>query len=37
MTHHPIVESFEPDEEWGWCYVHEDFVQLPNELLVDKT
>jgi uncharacterized UBP type Zn finger protein len=35
-THHPIVESFETDEEWGWCYVHEDFVQLPNDLLVAK-
>jgi len=35
-THHPIVESFERGEEWGWCYVHEDFVQLPNKLLVEK-
>jgi uncharacterized UBP type Zn finger protein len=35
-TQHPIVESFEPGEEWGWCYVHEDFVELPASLLVDK-
>ena len=35
-TTHPIVESFEPQEEWGWCYLHNDFVQLPEELLVDK-
>ena len=35
-TRHPIIESFEPNEEWGWCYVHEDFVELPNALLVDK-
>jgi uncharacterized UBP type Zn finger protein len=22
-TGHPIVQSFEPGEEWGWCYVDE--------------
>ena len=22
-TQHPIIRSFEPDEEWGWCYVDE--------------
>jgi hypothetical protein len=20
-TQHPIIRSFEPGEEWGWCYV----------------
>ncbi len=20
-TTHPIIRSFEPDEDWGWCYV----------------
>jgi uncharacterized UBP type Zn finger protein len=20
-TRHPIVRSFEPGEDWGWCYV----------------
>jgi len=35
-TQHPIIESFEPDEDWGWCYVHEAFVELPKNLLVDK-
>ncbi|MBX6330244.1 MAG: UBP-type zinc finger domain-containing protein [Gemmatimonadaceae bacterium] len=20
-THHPIVRSFEPGEDWAWCYV----------------
>lgn len=20
-SHHPIVRSFEPGEDWGWCYV----------------
>jgi hypothetical protein len=23
---HPIVASFEPGENWRWCYVHEAFV-----------
>ncbi|HEX8238102.1 MAG TPA: UBP-type zinc finger domain-containing protein [Abditibacteriaceae bacterium] len=22
-TQHPIVQSFEPGEEWAWCYVDE--------------
>jgi hypothetical protein len=22
-TSHPIVRSFEPGEEWGWCYIDE--------------
>jgi hypothetical protein len=35
-TRHPIIESFEADEDWGWCYVHEAFVELPQELLVAK-
>jgi len=35
-TKHPIIESFEPGEDWGWCYVHSDFVELPEELLVRK-
>ena len=20
-TGHPLIKSFEPSEEWGWCYV----------------
>jgi Zn-finger in ubiquitin-hydrolases and other protein len=23
---HPIVQSFEPGEDWRWCYVDESFV-----------
>jgi hypothetical protein len=23
---HPIVESFQPGEDWRWCYVDETFV-----------
>jgi hypothetical protein len=22
-THHPLVRSYEPGEEWWWCYVDE--------------
>jgi uncharacterized UBP type Zn finger protein len=33
-TGHPIIESFEPGEDWGWCYVHADVVELPDDLLV---
>jgi uncharacterized UBP type Zn finger protein len=36
VTNHPIIESFEAGEDWGWCYVHDDFVALPTDLLVDK-
>ena len=25
-TGHPIVESFEPGEDWRWCYVDEVIV-----------
>ena len=24
-TRHPIIKSFEPGENWGWCYVDELF------------
>lgn len=22
-TKHPVIQSFEPGEDWKWCYVHE--------------
>jgi uncharacterized UBP type Zn finger protein len=29
-THHPIMKSLEPGEEWGWCFVDEvSFDPLP--------
>jgi hypothetical protein len=27
-THHPIVQSYEPDEEWFWCYADQLFFEL---------
>ena len=26
-TGHPIVDSFEPGENWGWCYVDHVFLE----------
>lgn len=26
-THHPIVRSIEPGEDWMWCYVDEVFLE----------
>jgi uncharacterized UBP type Zn finger protein len=27
-TGHPVIKSFEPDEDWGWCYVDE--IMFPS-------
>ena len=32
-TGHPIIEGYDPPEGWGWCYVDEIFVRLPNQTL----
>ncbi|MEZ5316867.1 MAG: UBP-type zinc finger domain-containing protein [Vicinamibacterales bacterium] len=26
-TGHAVVQSYEPGEDWGWCYVDEEFVE----------
>jgi len=26
-TKHPVIKSFEPGEDWGWCYVDEEMVE----------
>jgi hypothetical protein len=26
-THDPIIQSFEPGEDWGWCFEDELFLQ----------
>jgi len=28
-AHHPVVQSYEPGEDWFWDYVTEDFVDSP--------
>lgn len=25
-THHPIIQSFEPGEDWRWCYIDQAIV-----------
>jgi hypothetical protein len=30
-TAHPLVQSFEPDEEWYWCYVDEVMFELEGQ------
>jgi uncharacterized UBP type Zn finger protein len=27
QTKHPVMQSFEPGENWKWCYVDEIFLQ----------
>jgi hypothetical protein len=29
-TRHPIIKSFEPAEDWGWCYVDELFLDAAS-------
>jgi uncharacterized UBP type Zn finger protein len=29
-TGHPIIKSFEPGEDWGWCYVDQLFLEATN-------
>ena len=26
-TGHPVVQSFQPDEDWKWCYVDQTFAR----------
>lgn len=26
-THHPIVRSLEPGENWGWCYIDDVMIE----------
>lgn len=26
-THHPIIKSYEPGENWKWCYVDQRFMK----------
>lgn len=33
QTGHPIIASYEPGEEWGWCYVDQIELELPPQVL----
>ena len=26
-SNHPIIRSYEPGEDWGWCYVDDLFIE----------
>lgn len=30
-TRHPIIEGYDPPEGWGWCYVDQIKVALPDQ------
>ncbi len=30
-TEHPIIEGYDPPEGWGWCFVDETMVDLPDQ------
>ena len=30
-TRHPIIEGYDPPEGWGWCYIDEVFLELPDQ------
>jgi len=27
-TSHPVMKSYQPGEQWGWCYVDEIYLQF---------
>ncbi len=35
-THHPIIKSFEPGEDWGFCYVDDMFFETLPEAAQPK-
>jgi Zn-finger in ubiquitin-hydrolases and other protein len=30
-TGHPIIEGYDPPEGWGWCYVDQSVLDLPDQ------
>jgi uncharacterized UBP type Zn finger protein len=26
-TQHPVIKSFEPGEDWGWCYLDDEMLE----------
>jgi uncharacterized UBP type Zn finger protein len=30
-SHHPIIKSFEPGEDWGYCYADDEFYETLPE------
>jgi uncharacterized UBP type Zn finger protein len=36
-TTHPIVQSFEPEENWGWCYIDQLWLDFAEPLWRPQT
>ena len=32
-SHHPVMASFEPGEQWAWCYVDEMELPVPERFV----
>jgi uncharacterized UBP type Zn finger protein len=32
QTGHPIMQSFQPGEDWGWCYIDQVQVDIPDRV-----
>jgi hypothetical protein len=30
-TGHPIIEGYDPPEGWGWCWIDETEIDLPDQ------
>ncbi len=35
-TQHPIIQSVEPGQKWGWCYLDEEFMEEPPAPAVES-
>jgi hypothetical protein len=31
-TGHPVIEGYDPPEGWGWCYIHEIWLDLSDRM-----
>jgi uncharacterized UBP type Zn finger protein len=32
-TAHPVIASFEPGEEWAWCYIDQAEMEVPDQFV----
>ena len=32
-TRHPVMASFEPGEQWAWCYIDETELPVPEQFV----
>lgn len=36
-TSHPIIQSFQPGENWGWCYIDQLFLDFEDRVWQPRT